>query len=284
MARLSPIAFGSVPKCVRNYRDMIARTRSGPYPDATTEHQPARSSTPRKSTPRQPSYAHADGREMQRPGLLGVAALFGETFIYEGAPTRFARGAFRLSDNVRLLFDHDAGLEVGSTTASGLEISATDDALLFRMPLSGSEIHHRAAGLVATDERSCVSVGGTIEASRKEWQDGQRVTIVERFDLREISLCAQGRVPNTWAAQVDLADYGFTLSATARSSSFESLAATQRILASGRRIGWLVAGEMVPERPRWDTQAIPASAFIREDRKRTADLQQHALRSMRDRG
>jgi HK97 family phage prohead protease len=166
-------------------------------------------------------FLAADGREIERPGVQGWALLYDQPLLFEGQIVVFAYGAFgeTIADGKmkQLLFDHDESRQY-CTTSTGLEFASTADGLAFRMPLAGHD-GRAVYGAVSTGERACVSVGCVFDRTSKRRISGIDVLAIERASLKEISLCRQGKVPETCATVVDLDDENPYLFLAARSPS-----------------------------------------------------------------
>ncbi|WP_421580096.1 HK97 family phage prohead protease [Shinella sp. M31] len=183
------------------------------------------------------TFRDSNGRELAQPAIQGFACLFETAFEHEGRLVYFKGDAFvaTLHDGKvkRLLLDHSAGKQVGST-ASGLEFSNTTRGLAFRHPLAGAdgETIHRN---VVDGTRACLSVGITLDEYETREVAGHLVDIVARASLSEVSLVKQGAVPETFASIVDLTNEP-DLWTAARQPAFARAKVVANVEARARRI------------------------------------------------
>jgi HK97 family phage prohead protease len=187
-----------------------------------------------KATPR---FLDSSGNVMKRPAIQGFACLFDTAFEHEGRIVVFEMGAFidTLHDckPKALLFNHDSTRQVGSTS-SGLEFANTIRGMAFRYPLAGEDGETIYRNVV-DGERACLSVGIAIEDSKVKRIAGHDVEVISRARLDEISLVAEGAVPETFASIVDL-DSEPDLWTAARSPSFTMSKASANASARARRV------------------------------------------------
>lgn len=171
-----------------------------------------------------PILANAEGRTIGRPAIQGQATAFETLFSKNnGRLTWLAVGC--LDESIRdgavkrLLLDHDDALEVGST-ATGLELVATSEGLVFRMPLERDATGAMLSAMTRNGQRADVSVHLEYRDAQLVEVDGREVEVVYAADLVEISLCQEGRVPNMFAKVVDLDDEPASLKDAFQSTSF----------------------------------------------------------------
>ncbi|WP_105419196.1 HK97 family phage prohead protease [Neorhizobium sp. T25_27] len=200
----------------RSVEDFLSRSRSG-------HRQAAPQPTPRAR------FRDHSGKALDKPGIQGFAAIYDKAFR---AGDRFVfLKAGCLWDSIydgskkRLLLDHNDAKDVGST-AYGLEFTETSkhhpvNGLAFRMPLSednpDAELIYNT---ITRQERPCVSVGIKFTDFETITVDGNRVDVVAKAVLEELSLVTEGAVPGTNAVVVDLATEEPWLFMAARSNKF----------------------------------------------------------------
>lgn len=197
-----------------------------------------------RGTARQPAEPRArfhgsDGRELKRPGIQGFACLTEKAFQHQGRLVYFEAAAFvdTLHDgrSKSLLFDHDASRQYGGT-AGGLVFANTVRGLAFRMPIASTTDGRVIFDNVKDGQRACVSVGVSIEDFKTQTVGGHDVDVIARATLKEISLCRQGAVPETFATIVDLEDEEPDLWVAARAPRFAAMKTASNVDARVKRI------------------------------------------------
>lgn len=182
-------------------------------------------------------FRDSAGRELRKPGIQGFAVLFDKPFIYDGQIVMFSNTAFagvRWGSPKSLLFDHKPARSYGGTDG-GLEFEMSLEGVAFRMPLSGEDgriVHEN----IASGQRACVSVGCNLDDSEIRSIAGQKVKVVHKASLEEISLVHEGAVPRTAAWIVDLADEEPSLWLACRRPTFAMAKAAANVSAAGKRI------------------------------------------------
>jgi len=186
----------------------------------------------------------SDGREIKRPGIQGFACLTEKAFEHQGRLVYFEAAAFvdTLHDakNKALLFDHDPSRQYGDT-ASGLTFANTVRGLAFRMPVASTADGRSVFDNVKDGLRACVSVGVSIDDFETRNIDGYDVDVIARATLKEISLCRQGAVPETFASIVDLEDEEPDLWLAARAPRFAALKTASNVEARVKRVAEALA-------------------------------------------
>lgn len=192
-----------------------------------------------REQPAEKKYLKADGTPMKRPGIQGWACLFDQAFAHEGRIVYLKNGCLNASiespQRVRMLFDHKAEREVASTTG-GLQLERTPVGLAFRLDLNNSERAHEIFSTVDSGGRACVSVGISFEDYETKEIQGNKVDVVARAKLHEVSLVKAGAIERTFAEVVDLADCGPYLWIDCRQPAFARAQATSNALARVRKI------------------------------------------------
>jgi hypothetical protein len=102
-------------------------------------------------------------------------------------------GSFGDIANSRVGFwiDHEESLEVGSTD-DALSLMSDNEGIQFRLDLAKCKMGPVIARMCASDNRASMSVGSDILAEHRETIGGERVRVVTRAKLKELTLCAQG--------------------------------------------------------------------------------------------
>lgn len=210
----------------RSVEDFLHRARGGP-------------GKPAKPTPRA-KFLGSDGRELKRPGIQGWACFYGQAFFatdrYRVIKTGALAGTIFDAKPKQLLFDHDPDLEIGSTE-TGLVFATSTKGLAFRMPLDGNPNAAAIYEGVMGNTTSCVSIGADVrEKEVRKTKDGVEYDYITLAGLREISLCEQGAVSNTYCRVVDLAEEEPDLWKASQSSKFQTDQAVANVSARGQRI------------------------------------------------
>ncbi|MEH2485768.1 HK97 family phage prohead protease [Bradyrhizobium sp. AZCC 2230] len=137
--------------------------------------------------------------------LDGQAVKFDTPFKYKGDWIALRAGCFgdTAGKRVGVWIDHEGALEVASTD-DALEVMIDDDGVQFRLDLGSCKLGPVVARLCQSDNRSSMSVGSDILEEHKETIAGERVRVVTRAKLKEISLCKEGAAgENAYAFVVD---------------------------------------------------------------------------------
>ncbi|UGX97105.1 HK97 family phage prohead protease [Bradyrhizobium barranii subsp. barranii] len=137
--------------------------------------------------------------------LDGQAIKFDVTFPYRGDLIMLRAGCFGDASNTRvgLWVDHDGAFEVASTD-DAVELVIDDESVQFRLDLGSCKLGPVIARMCQSDNRSSVSVGADILAEHKETIGGERVRVVTRAKLKEISIVKEGAAgENAFAMVVD---------------------------------------------------------------------------------
>jgi hypothetical protein len=125
--------------------------------------------------------------------LDGQAVKFDVPFPYKGEWIMLKAGCFGdiAESRVGFWIDHDEALEIGSTDDS-LSVVIDDESARVRLDLSKCRMGPVIARMLASDNRASMSVGSDILAEHRETIGGERVRVVTRAKLKEITLCARG--------------------------------------------------------------------------------------------
>ncbi|KAA9386915.1 hypothetical protein F4V88_10755 [Neorhizobium galegae] len=211
----------------RSVEEFLSRSRSG-------HRQAAPQPTP------QLKFLGSDGRELKRPGIQGWACIYGQAFFANDRYRVIKGGGFinSLYDGKpkRLLFQHDAGQELGST-ATGLEFANSLDGLAYRMPLDGNPKATAIYDAVMRNKRACVSVGAEVLAKEsRQTSDGLEYDYCTDLTLCEISLCEEGAVSGTYARIVDLDEEEPNLWLACRATAFSTDKAVANVTARAQRL------------------------------------------------
>lgn len=137
--------------------------------------------------------------------LDGQAVKFDVPFPYKGEWIMLKAGCFGdiAKSRVGFWIDHEEALEAGSTDES-LSVVIDDESTRFRLDLAKCKMGPVIARICASDNRASMSVGSDILAEHRETIGGERVRVVTRAKLKEITLCARGAAgDNAFAYLVD---------------------------------------------------------------------------------
>lgn len=161
-----------------------------------------------------------------RPIIEGFATLWHRVHAH---PTRgglevFARHAFTSTVGgapVQLLIDHNGAKRLAGVD-SGLHLFTTDDGLAFRAELLPGPFVDEALAMIARTGQAGMSVGYREEVSHERLIEGVKVKVIERAELREISLVTRGAV-----------DQAFAVLSEHSPAEWRQRAATKALLADG---------------------------------------------------
>jgi HK97 family phage prohead protease len=141
--------------------------------------------------------------------IEGWAVLFNEPIaLQSGEIVVFERGCFDSHLATRetdFRLAHDAGQVVGSTN-SGLQYYATDFGLAYRMPLTNKRYASTIKRKVESKSQSAISIGITRSTERTETVGKYKVVFIERAELAESSLVAEGCCEQAFAYLIDVDD------------------------------------------------------------------------------
>jgi HK97 family phage prohead protease len=159
-------------------------------------------------------WANHEASTFKRPAIRGAAVVYGEMFEHEGELCAFVPGCFsaglRSGKPVEFRADHAEPL----TFAGALRFDDNVEGLMFEFEPEQDERGAIVLSLCASGGRTDVSVGARhLEVTTRNIR-GHDVRLITKADIAEISLCATGRVPNSHARVVDLAN-AMTLEAEA---------------------------------------------------------------------
>lgn len=137
--------------------------------------------------------------------LDGQAVKFDVPFPYKNEWIMLRAGCFGDTPRGRVGFwiDHEGSLEVASTD-DALELMVDDVGLQFRLDLEECKLGPVIARMCQSDNRASISVGSDILAEHKETIAGERVRVVTRANLKEVTICKEGAAgENAFAYLVD---------------------------------------------------------------------------------
>jgi HK97 family phage prohead protease len=156
------------------------------------------------------AFANHAAVHAERPALRGYACVYGQTFNRNGTLHAFLPGCFTASlasrRDVKLQLEHDEHIVFGSTASGGLSFVDTDEGLAFEFEIPAGQSGAVAASLVASENRTDVSVGADIIETVTRNFHGHDVRMITRAELREASICKEGAVALSHVRVVDLAD------------------------------------------------------------------------------
>jgi HK97 family phage prohead protease len=170
-------------------------------------------------------YYKRDARTTDESSLCieGWAVLFNEPIaLQSGEIVVFERHCFDshlATRNTDFRLAHDPDQVVGSTN-SGLELYATDAGLAYRMPLTNKRYASTIKRKVESNSQSAISIGITRSTERTETIGKHNVVFIERAELTESSLVAEGCCEAAFAYLID-ADVAPSLKDSINSPSFK---------------------------------------------------------------
>lgn len=127
--------------------------------------------------------------------LSGIAAPYGKRSHDIGFFEVIERGAFAASlagdADVILLWQHDHTRPLARTRAGSLQVADTPEGVRFTATLPPTSLAADAVELVRSGVVDEMSFGFTVEQDSWETRDGQRVRVVKRAKLHEVSLVTQ---------------------------------------------------------------------------------------------
>lgn len=157
--------------------------------------------------PRGMGFANHVENHHERPGLRGLACVYGQVFERDGTLHAFVQGCFTASltsgSEISLQIEHDPNIVFGSTR-SGLKFVDTQEGLAFEFEIPKTQPGSMLTSIVASRDRTDVSVGVDIVSSEVRQFRGRDVKLITAAALREISVCREGAVSQSHARVVDL--------------------------------------------------------------------------------
>jgi HK97 family phage prohead protease len=153
--------------------------------------------------------------------VQGYATRYFKCHLYKGRLEAFEPGCFGPSltgkSAIRLQIEHDVKSLV-CTTNDTLQLYADDDGLAFRALLPDTEVGFKVQQGLLDGSLTGMSVGYTLTDSKTIKLDSGEVELIKECDLREISICKNGCVPDAYATLIDIEDHG-TLEAECKSGA-----------------------------------------------------------------
>lgn len=183
-------------------------------------------------------FANRIESAMERPAIRGLAVRYGEVFTFEGHLHAFMPGCFSDSlasgEEIDVRVDHEASTVLGST-ASGLRFVDTAEGLAFDYEPPRDMQGALAISLVASDNRTDVSVGARQLTTVVRNIRGHDVRLITKARLAEISLCKDGLVPTAHSRVVDL-DTALPLEAEAETTIMRTTALANDLKTGVKRL------------------------------------------------
>ncbi|RUW17379.1 HK97 family phage prohead protease [Mesorhizobium sp. M4B.F.Ca.ET.013.02.1.1] len=132
----------------------------------------------------------------------GYATKWWNLHVFGSTIDAFARTCFDQSivfgKDVKFLVNHDWKKEVGGTS-NGLELMADPDGLAFRYPLPDTDLGREALSMIRSGGgQAGMSVGYKVLEQKSVEIDRQKVRVLTRCDLSEISIVKVGAVPGAF--------------------------------------------------------------------------------------
>jgi HK97 family phage prohead protease len=157
-----------------------------------------------------PRYGKSDETDNESSLCIeGWAVLFNEPIaLQSGEIVVFERSCFDVHLATRetdFRLAHDETQVVGSTN-SGLQFCATDFGLAYRMPLTNKRYASTIERKVESNSQSAISVGISRSTERTETIGKHKVIFIERAELIESSLVAEGCCEAAFAYLIDVND------------------------------------------------------------------------------
>lgn len=184
-----------------------------------------------------------DGRTLREPALQGFACVYGQAVpkprhnlfvVFEPGCFSATLASRADGDRRRVLLDHDECQRVAGPS-DGLELVDTGEGLAFRLLLADLPRGAEIAAMVRNNERRSLSVGVDFGETEEKVVASERVLLVKRAVLQEISLVGDPGVRDANLALVDIADWPGDFAAIAKSAGFASAHAVNRLARNMER-------------------------------------------------
>jgi uncharacterized protein len=136
-----------------------------------------------------------------RMTFSGYAAVFNSDsvplpFIERIAPGAF-RGSLRNRNDIKLLWNHEAGQPLASTRAGNLKLTEDERGLYVEATLPNTTTARDARELISRGIVDSMSFGFTVARNGEEWSEDGTVRTLTRISLHEVSIVSFPAYPST---------------------------------------------------------------------------------------
>jgi HK97 family phage prohead protease len=131
----------------------------------------------------------------------GYAAVFNSDsvplpFIERIAPGAF-RGSLRNRNDIKLLWNHEAGQPLASTRAGNLRLTEDERGLYVEATLPNTTTARDARELISAGIVDSMSFGFTVARNGEQWSEDGQVRTLTRISLHEVSIVSFAAYPAT---------------------------------------------------------------------------------------
>jgi len=154
---------------------------------------------------RRGGFRNAIIADVKDRALDGEILRFNTVFEYKGDKVAFIPGAFGDTgkQDVKWCIDHIGSTASASTAEGSLELMIDDDAVRFRVHLDRTTSGPVLARMCEIGARDATSIACDILDEMKVEIEGERVRVVSRARLTELTQCSTGAFPTAFCQLVD---------------------------------------------------------------------------------